>query len=163
MFTIKKIMGLQGNFSKSPLPLQMTKKKKFLNMQLENLRPQRNIENNGKKSDKIYQINMIDDKESDERDKIGKNKEETQDTYIEVLKLRKLSLQKNIDYLEKESDERNRMDMSDDRKSDEKYQIGKNDEEKVNEDIEVLKMGKLSLQKIQTILKKNLMKEIGRI
>ena len=82
-------------------------------MQLENLRPQRNIENNGKKSDEIYQINMIDDKESDERDKIGKNKEETQDTYIEVLKLRKLSLQKNIDYLEKESDERNRMDMSD--------------------------------------------------
>ena len=42
-------------------------KKKFLNMQLENLRPQRNIENNDKQYDEIYQINLIDDKESDER------------------------------------------------------------------------------------------------
>ena len=31
-------------------------------MQLENLRPQRNIDNNNKQSDEIYHINMIDDK-----------------------------------------------------------------------------------------------------
>ena len=46
-------------------------------MQVENLRPQRNIDNNDKKSDEIYKINMIDDKESDERYEIGENKEET--------------------------------------------------------------------------------------
>ena len=45
-----------------------------MNMQLENLRPQRNIENNDKQSDEIYQINMIDDKKSDERDQIDENK-----------------------------------------------------------------------------------------
>ena len=42
-------------------------------MQLENLRPQINIENNDKKYDERYQINIIDDKESDERDQISKN------------------------------------------------------------------------------------------
>ena len=42
-----------------------------MNTQLENLRPQRNIDNNDKQSDKRYQINIIDDKEYDERDKIG--------------------------------------------------------------------------------------------
>ena len=51
-------------------------------MQLEYLRPQRNIDNNDKKSDGIYQINIIDDKESDERDHIGENKEEKLNTYI---------------------------------------------------------------------------------
>ena len=68
-------------------------------------------------------------------------------TDIEVLKLRKLSSQKNLDYLEKESDKINQMDMSDDKESDEREHISKNDEEKVTEDIEVLKLGKLSLQK----------------
>ena len=43
-------------------------------MQLENLRLQRNIENDDKHSGEIYQINMIDDKESDEIDHIGENK-----------------------------------------------------------------------------------------
>ena len=63
-------------------------------MQLEKLRPQRNIENNDKKYDEIYQINIIDDKEYDEGYQIGENKEETLNADIEVLKLRKLVLQK---------------------------------------------------------------------
>ena len=62
MLMIKKIMGLQSHFSKLPLPLQMTVKKNFLNMQLENLRPQINMDNNEKQSDERYQKNMIDDK-----------------------------------------------------------------------------------------------------
>ena len=44
---------------------------------------------------------MIDYKESDERNQIGKKKEETLNADIEGLKLPKLSPQKNIDYLEK--------------------------------------------------------------
>ena len=44
-------------------------------MQLEHLTPQRNIENNDKRYDERYQINMIDENESDERDHIGENKE----------------------------------------------------------------------------------------
>ena len=40
-------------------------------MQLEILISQRNIEKNDKKYDERYQINNIDDKESDERDQIG--------------------------------------------------------------------------------------------
>ena len=37
--------------------------------------------------------------------------------------------------------------MNDNKKCDKIDQVGKNDEEKVTEDIEVLKLGKLSLQK----------------
>ena len=55
------------------------------------------------------------------------------------------------------------MDMGDDNKSDERAQISKNDEEKLTEDIEVLKMGKLVCKKMETILRNNLMREIGRI
>ena len=44
---------------------------------------------------------MSDDKESDERYHIGENDEETVTDFIEVLKLGKLSLQKNIDNVEK--------------------------------------------------------------
>ena len=62
-----------------------------MNIQLEHLRPQRNIENNDKQSDEIYQINVIDDKESDEKYQIDENKDEILNTDIEVLKLRKLS------------------------------------------------------------------------
>ena len=40
------------------------------------------MENNDKKSDEIYQINMIYDKESDEIHQIGENKEETLHTEI---------------------------------------------------------------------------------
>ena len=56
-------------------------------------------------------------------------------TDIEVLKLRTFSSQKNIDYIEKESDEGNQMDMSDEKGSDERDHIIKNDKEKVTEDI----------------------------
>ena len=76
-------------------------------MQLEIFRPQRNIDNNDRKYNERYQINMIDDKGSDERDQIGENKEETLNTNTEVLKLGKLSSQKKIDHLGKESDEVN--------------------------------------------------------
>ena len=94
--------GFRGSFLKIvPTLIDDYTKNKFLNMQLEHLRPHRNIENNNRKSDEIYQINIIDDKESNERYQISENKEETLNTDIEVLKLQKLSSQKNIDYLEK--------------------------------------------------------------
>ena len=54
---------------------------------------------------------------------------------IEVLKLGKLSSDKNDDNIEKESDEINWMDMSDKKDSDERYQIDKNYEERVTNDI----------------------------
>ena len=47
---------------------------------------------------------------------------------IDVLKMRKVCSQKNIDNIKKESDERNRMDISDDKYSDERYQIDKTNE-----------------------------------
>ena len=53
--------------------------------------------------------------------------------------------------------------MIDDKDSDERYHIDKNYEERVTYDIEVLKLGKLGLQKIYTILRKNLIEEIGCI
>ena len=56
---------------------------------------------------------MSDDKEYDERYQISRNDEEKVTEDIEVLKLGKLSSNKNIDNIEKEYDERNRMDMSD--------------------------------------------------
>ena len=56
-------------------------------MKLNVLKTSRNIENNDKQSDKIYQINMIDDKDSGERDQISKNDEEKVTEGIEVLKL----------------------------------------------------------------------------
>ena len=80
---------------------------------------------------------MIYDKESYERDHIGEDKEETFNTDIEVLKLQKLSSPKSIDYLEKEYDERNQMNMSDDNESNDRDNISKHYEEKVTEDIEV--------------------------
>ena len=128
-------------------------------MQLENLIPQRDIYKNDQQSDEKYHINMIDDKEYDERYQIGENKEETLNTDIEVLKLQKLSLHKK-NYLEKESNEIKQMDMIDDKESDERNHINKNYEEKVTEDIEVLKLGKLSLQKNKDNIEKNVMKEI---
>ena len=45
-----------------------------MNVQLENFIPHRNIENNDKQSDEIYQINMINYKEYDEGYQIGDNK-----------------------------------------------------------------------------------------
>ena len=45
-------------------------------MQKENLRPQRNRENNDKQYNKSYQEDLIGDKYSYERDQISKNDEE---------------------------------------------------------------------------------------
>ena len=45
-------------------------------MQQENLKPQRSIEKNDKKSDERYQEIFIDDKEYDEIDQISKNDKE---------------------------------------------------------------------------------------
>ena len=90
---------------------------------------------------------MSDYKESDERDQISKDDEETVTGDIEVLKLGKLSSQKNIDNIEKESDEINWMDMSDDEYSNERYHIIKHNEEIVTDDIEVFNMVELSSKK----------------
>ena len=59
------------------------------------------------------------------------------------MKLGKLISQKNIDNIEKESCERNQMDISDGKDSNERYHISKNYEEILTDDIEVFKMGKL--------------------
>ena len=69
-------MDLQSNFSNvSPILIDNYTKMIFLNIKLEILIPQRNIDNKDKQSDERYQINMIDDKRSDERDQIIKNDE----------------------------------------------------------------------------------------
>ena len=69
--------GFTGSYFKiAPTVIDDNTKKKFLNIQLENLRPMRNIENNDKKTDEIYQKILIGDKESDERDQISKSDEE---------------------------------------------------------------------------------------
>ena len=60
--------GFRGSIFKiAPTVIDDYTKNKLLNMKLENLRPQRNIDNNDKEFDEIYPINMIDDKEYDER------------------------------------------------------------------------------------------------
>ena len=149
--------GFTGSYYKiSHTVIDDYTRKKFLNMQLENLRPIRNIQKNYKQTDEIYQEVLIDDKESDERDQIIGFDEEKMIENIEVLKLQKLSSHKIYIYLEKESDEINPMDMSDNKKYDEREQISKNDEVKVSDVIENLKLVKLSLHKIQTMLRKNL-------
>ena len=115
----------RGSFFKTaPTIINDYTENKFLNMQLENLRPQINIENNDKKSDERYNRNVIYDKEYYERDRIGEDNEQTLNTYIEVLKLRKLSSQKNIGYPEKYSDERYEINMIDAKDSDERFHIG---------------------------------------
>ena len=117
--------GFTGSYFKiPPTVIDDYTKNKCLNMQLENLRPIINIENNDKKTDERYQINLIDDKESDERDQISKFDEEKMIEYTEVLKLQTLSSQ-NQKYLGKESDKINLMDMSDNKESDEREQISK--------------------------------------
>ena len=140
--------GFTGSFHNiTPTVIYDYTKKKWMNIQLENLISQRNIENDGKQYDEIYQINTIDDKEYNEIDQIGKHKEETLNRDIENLILRKFSSQKEIDYLEKYYDEINQMDMSDDKEYVKRDQISKIYEEKVTEDIEVLKLVKLRSQK----------------
>ena len=60
----------------SPTNIDEYTKYKLLNMQQENRIPQRNIGINDKLPDEIYQKNKIDDKQSDEKNQIGKIDEE---------------------------------------------------------------------------------------
>ena len=87
------------------------------------------------------------DKESDERDQISKNYWEILTDDIEVFKLGKFSSKKGNENIEKEYDERNWMDVSDDKDSGGRYQMDKNDEEWVTNDIEVLKLVNFGSQK----------------
>ena len=48
---------------------------------------------------------------------------------IEVMKLGNLGSKKNIDNIDKEYDERNRMDMIDNKESDERYHMGESKED----------------------------------
>ena len=61
---------------------------------------------------------MSDNKESEERDQIIKNDKEKVTDVIEVLKMEKLSSQKNMENVEKESDGINWIDVSDNKDSD---------------------------------------------
>ena len=72
MLMTKKFLGFHNHFSKLHLQIQMNIQKKRLNLQQENMRPQRNIEINDRIPDEKYQNNKIDDKQYDERDQIGK-------------------------------------------------------------------------------------------
>ena len=67
---------------------------------------------------------MIYDKDYDERDKIGYSNEDVLTDDTEVSELGKLSLQKNIDNIEKESDKIIHIYMLDERGYYERYQIG---------------------------------------
>ena len=63
--------GFTGShFKTSPTVIDDYTKNKFLNMQVKNLIPMINIENNDKQTDERYQKILIYDKESDERDQI---------------------------------------------------------------------------------------------
>ena len=64
-------------------------------MQLENLKTDRNIENNDKQTDGRYQKISIVDKESDEIDQISKNRRRKLIEDKEILKLQIFSSQKN--------------------------------------------------------------------
>ena len=67
----KEYYGFTGSFFKiAPTIIDDYTKKKFMNMQLENLRPQRYIDNNNRQYDERYQINMLYYKEYDEKDQI---------------------------------------------------------------------------------------------
>ena len=98
------------------------------------------MDNIDKEYDEINRIDMIDGKESDKRDQIGESDEDRLTDDIEFLKQGNLSSQKNIDDIDKESDEKNWIDIIDDKESDERDQISKNDEERVTDDIEVFKL-----------------------
>ena len=79
---------------------------------------------------------MIDEKESDERDQIGKNDEEILNDDLEVFKLVKFISERYIDNIYKEFDEINWTDIIDDKES---YVI---DEERLTDDIDFLKLRK---------------------
>ena len=67
------------------------------------------IDNVDKSYDEINRIYMSDDKDSDERDQIVENDKDRLTDDLEVLKLGKLSSQKYIDNIEKESDKSNQI------------------------------------------------------
>ena len=98
---------------------------------------------------------MIDEKESDERDQIGKNDEEILTDDLEVFKLVKFISERYIDNIYKEFDEINWTDIIDDKES---YEI---DEERLTDDIDFLKLRKWVSKTIETTLTKNKNKEIG--
>ena len=91
----------------------------------------KNYDNIEKESDEMNRMDMSDDKDSDEIYQIDKNYEEILTNDIEVLKLGKLGSQKNIDSIKKEYDERNRMDIIDEKGYDERYQMIESKEDDV--------------------------------
>ena len=66
---------------------------------------------------------------------------------IEFLKPVELSSKIYIDNIDTEYDERNWIDMIDNKETGERDHIGENDEERLTDDIDLLKMGKLISQK----------------
>ena len=119
--------------------IELLKLRKFISMI--------DIENITKQSYESNQIDISDDKDSDERDQIGENDEDRLTDHMEVLEQGKLSSQKNIDNIEKWYDESNRIDIIDDKDSNERYQIGENEKDISSNVIDVLELGKLSSQK----------------
>ena len=94
--------GFSGSYFKiSPTVIDDHTKKKFLNMQLGNLRPQINIENNDNQYYERYQINMIGDNESDERDHIDEKEGRNIEYRYIILEAAKIEFAEKIDYLEK--------------------------------------------------------------
>ena len=92
-------------------------------LKLGKLGSQENIDNVEKEHGERNWIDMSSEKESDERDKIGQNDEYRLTDDIEFLELVKLSSQKNIDNIGKESYKINQIDIIDDKESVETYQI----------------------------------------
>ena len=75
-------------------------------MKLGTLSSKRERYNTEKVSDEVNRINIIHDREYDERDQIDENDKETLTDDIEVFKLGKLSFKRYIDKVDKEFDER---------------------------------------------------------
>ena len=87
----KNVGFIESYFKIAPTNIDDYTKDKLLNMQKENLIPQINIENNDRKTDEIYQKNLIDDKESDEKSEISRIDEEKIIEDKEIMKLQNLS------------------------------------------------------------------------
>ena len=82
--------GFTESFFKfAPANIDDYTKHKLLNMQEENMRPQRSIEINDKLTGERYQKNKLDDKESDEENQISKIDEEKIIEDKEIMKLKK--------------------------------------------------------------------------
>ena len=89
----------------------------------------KNLDNVEKESDEMNPMDMSDDKDSDERYQIIQYDELKVSDVIKDLKLGNLSLHKNLDNVEKESDKRKRINTSDDKDSTERDKTSKNYEE----------------------------------